>query len=60
VACARPVDPAFERAFTEYGRCQSSCSPPPPPPCPPPCTGTAQRPCPVDGAATYPPCPEPL
>ena len=58
VACARPVDPAFERAFTEYGRC--SCEPPPPQPCPPPCQPGVERPCPVEAAATYPPCPQPL
>jgi hypothetical protein len=51
VACARPVDPAFERAFTEFDRC------PPPPPCGP---AYSDRPCIQPAATTYPPCPEPL
>ena len=51
VACSRPVDPAFERAFTDFDRC------PPPPPCGPP---YSQRPCISPAAATYPPCPQPL
>jgi hypothetical protein len=58
VACSRPVDPAFERAFTEYGRC--SCQPPPPQPqpCPPPCQPGVERPCPEQPAAY--PCIQPL
>jgi hypothetical protein len=49
VACSRPVDPAFERAFTDYDSC------PPPPPCGPP---GSERPC--AQAAVVPPCPQPL
>jgi hypothetical protein len=44
VACSRPVDPAFERAFTEFDSC-------PPPPCDPrlerPCIEPPYAPCPV-------------
>jgi hypothetical protein len=46
VACSRPADPAFERAFTEFDRC------------PPPCQATSERPC-IQPAVVY-PCPEPL
>ena len=46
IACSRPVDPAFERAFTQYDRC------------PPPCDPRFERPCPLAAAAAY-PCIEP-